>query len=292
MIGGTTIQVLQSAVSWARCQTPSNCYGKSEEKREERKNRYRKVSVVEDILNIVVNELFITVWGIVRIKNSSIMQYQTESARHTHLKTPDKFSTKKMRSDRNNAAHLFDPEKLKKTSDHSGLNSRFFTEMVKREWTGSLVGLRQKIPFSESRFRPGMNSKLEIFHYILKSMFAQPCGSSSFSEMTPPCTNTTTLFPKSHLGHNERIAKMWWKTQSIITFFQVGYISPSGCYWGRMYNNRCQRNPSVLLGSAKTHRTGKCCCRHSRVQNNCKRWSISPAKESSNLWKQSCSCPN
>lgn len=38
-----------------------------------------------------------------------------------------------------------------------------------------------------------------------------------------------------------------------------------------MYNNRCQRNPSVLLGSAKTHRTVKCGCRRSRVQNYCKK---------------------
>lgn len=163
-------------------------------------------------------------------------------------------------------------KKLKKTLDHSRLNSRFFTEMLQREAAGSLVGLRQKIPSSESKFGPGM-IELEIFHYTLRRTFAQPCGSSSFSEKTPPCSDTTTLFPKSHLGHNERIAEMWWKTQSIITSFQVGYISPSGCYRGRMYNNRCQRNPSVLLGSAKTHRTGKCCCRRSRVQNNCKRWS-------------------
>lgn len=34
---------------------------------------------------------------------------------YTFLKIPDKFSTKKMRSDRNKEALLFDPEKIEKT---------------------------------------------------------------------------------------------------------------------------------------------------------------------------------
>lgn len=80
---------------------------------------------------------------------------------YTFLKIPDKFSTKKMRSERNKEAHLFDPEKIEKPSDHSRLNNRFFTEMLKREVTGSLAGLRQKIPFSESIFGPGMNLSLK-----------------------------------------------------------------------------------------------------------------------------------
>lgn len=80
---------------------------------------------------------------------------------YTFLKIPDKFSTETMQSDRNTEAHLFDPEKKqKKTSDHSRLN-RLFTEMLKREVTGSLAGFRQKIPFSESTFGPGMNLSLK-----------------------------------------------------------------------------------------------------------------------------------
>lgn len=55
-----TIQALKSAMSWASCQTPNNCHGKNEEKGEARKAD-KKISIVEDILKRIANELFIIV---------------------------------------------------------------------------------------------------------------------------------------------------------------------------------------------------------------------------------------
>lgn len=60
---------------------------------------------------------------------------------YTFLKIPDKFSPKKMEPDKNNAAHLWSRKKPEKTSDLSQLNIRLFPEILKREVTGSLVGL-------------------------------------------------------------------------------------------------------------------------------------------------------
>lgn len=80
----TTIQALESAVpeQVARYQVIAM---EKVTKREKREKQIQKVSVEEDILKTVVNELFITVWVTVRIKNSSIIQYQTRSARYTHF---------------------------------------------------------------------------------------------------------------------------------------------------------------------------------------------------------------